>query len=173
MDNFLQKHLEQDKQIQIKLDNNSKLLNENDYNVIIDSNEQFIKERNNSKKYKLYGKIKMIFRNQYSGKIQNNFRPLLRKLYLEGDGTGINKGYLPYDEFALIRNDVSYPYNDKPNGNDLVNYTPNNKLKNVPEHILIGPMNNTTHNWGTCLTYVFDKDENYIINYTFSNGTIS
>lgn len=160
--------LEEDKLLGVELFNDTKLLRENEYNVIIDANEQFIKERENSNRFNIYGKLKMVFKNQYSG--TTGFTPLLKKLYLENDGTGIAKGNLPYDEFAFIRNDISYLYNETPMGNDLVSYTPQIKLKNNPEHYLIGPMNNATHNWGFCLSYAFEKDSNYIINYTFSNG---
>lgn len=152
----------------ISLSSEQNLLRENDYNVIVDTNEQYQKERNDSIKYKIFNKIKMVFRNQYLG--TTSFAPLIPTFYLNNDGTGDSQGYLQYNEFAFLRNDVFREYNETPKGNDLKNYTLNLKPKNLPQHRLFTIMDNPYYNWGFSLSYVYDKDENYVINYTFSNG---
>lgn len=169
MNNILQTNSENsDNNLKFSLNSEQNLLRENDYNVVIDTNEQYIKERNESIKYKIFSKIKMVFRNQYLG--ITSFLPLLRTFYLNNDGTGDASGYLQYNEFAFLRNDVFREYNETPKGYDLKNYTPNFNAKNIPQHRLFTIMDNPYYNWGFNLSYVFDKDSNYKINYTFSNG---
>ena len=95
----------EDIDIRIGLDEEKSLLREGDRNIVLDINELFYKERNDSKNYKIHGKIKMIFRNMYSG--TTSYEPLLKNLYLVGDGSsGEDVGFLPYNEFAILRNDV-------------------------------------------------------------------
>ena len=57
------------------------LLREGNRSVILDLEQLFSDERNESKRYKIYGKIKMIFRNMYSGTTE--YTPLLKNFYLK------------------------------------------------------------------------------------------
>ena len=95
---------EEDVTLNVKLDNSETLMREGERNIILDLPTLFDDERNLSKTYKIYGKMKMIFRNMYSG--STSYNPLLKNFYVAGDGTGSNDGYVPYNEFALLRNDV-------------------------------------------------------------------
>jgi hypothetical protein len=56
-----------DQNIKIGLDETQNILREGDRNVILNNIELFNKERNESNAYKIHGKIKMVFRNLYSG----------------------------------------------------------------------------------------------------------
>ena len=95
---------EQDLNLSVKLDNDETLLREGDKDIRLNLSELFDDERNESINYKIYGKIKMVFRNMYSG--YTDYTPLLKNLYLVGDGTGDDIGFIPYNEFAFLRNDV-------------------------------------------------------------------
>ena len=90
---------EQDLNLSVKLDNDETLLREGDKDIILNLSELFDDERNESINYKIYGKIKMVFRNMYSG--YTDYTPLLKNLYLVGDGTGDDIGFIPYNEFAF------------------------------------------------------------------------
>ena len=96
--------------------------------IILDIDEQYYKERNESINYKIYGKLKMVFRNLYSGSTPYSY--LKQRLYLTGDGSNITDstvfdGYLPYDEFAFLRRDVYREVNLPVTGNTLGTFTPN------------------------------------------------
>jgi len=162
---------EEDLDIRISLNEERSLLRETDRNVVLDIDELFSKERNQSKNYKIHGKIKMIFRNMYAG--DTPYDPLLRNLYLIGDGSdGEATGYLPYNEFAILRNDVAREiytgytvglYDDFPTtGFTSTGYT---------NHTLITPLTAPYHNWNIYLSYVYSGDTNHPMKYTLSGGT--
>ena len=91
--------------LRVGLDEEKSLLRNDDRDVVLDLSVQFATERANSKKYKFYGKMKMIFRNLYLG--TTDYRYLKSKLFLESDGSdNCFSGYLPYDEFAFLRKDL-------------------------------------------------------------------
>ena len=97
--------IEEDLSLRINLDETKNLLREGDRTIILDNALLFEKERNESNNYKIHGKLKMVFRNMYSG--QTSYPPLRNLLYLVGDGSdGDFTGFLPYDEFAFLRKDV-------------------------------------------------------------------
>ena len=77
--------INQDQNIRIGLDETENLLREGDRTIILNNAELFNKERNESNNYKIHGKLRMVFRNMYSGTTE--YEPLLEKLYLVGDGT--------------------------------------------------------------------------------------
>lgn len=162
---------EEDLDIRISLNEERSLLRETDRNIVLDIDELFSKERNQSKNYKIHGKIKMIFRNMYAG--DTPYDPLLRNLYLIGDGSdGDATGYLPYNEFAILRNDVAREiytgytvglYDDFPtSGFTSTGYT---------NHTLITPLTAPYHNWNIYLSYVYSGDTNHPMKYTLSGGT--
>ena len=162
---------EEDLDIRISLNEERSLLRETDRNVVLDIDELFSKERNQSKNYKIHGKIKMIFRNMYAG--DTPYDPLLRNLYLIGDGSGGEAtGYLPYNEFAILRNDVAREiytgytvglYDDFPTtGFTSTGYT---------NHTSITPLSAPYHNWNIYLSYVYGHDTGHTMTYTLSGGT--
>jgi hypothetical protein len=97
---------EQELELKLNLDNSDTLMRIGDRDIILDIDEQYYKERNESINYKIYGKLKIVFRNLYSGST-GSYEPLTKSLYLSGDGSDNNfDGFLPYDEFAFLRRDV-------------------------------------------------------------------
>ena len=90
-----------DLSIRVDLEEEQKLLVNDDRNIVLDIAQLFSQERNNSIRYKLFGKIKVIFRNMYSSIIEPEYTPLGETLSLLSDGSDFNfTGYLPYNEFA-------------------------------------------------------------------------
>lgn len=163
------KSTEEDLTIRINLNETENLMREGDRNVVLDVAQLFDDERNKSNNYKIYGKLKMVFRNLYSG--TTSFTPLLKKLYLANDGLGIAKGFLPYNEFAFLRNDVVREVNTPNSGSDLSLFTPNISLSEIPDHTLITPITAPYHNWNIYLSYVYSQDENFPMKYTLSGNT--
>jgi hypothetical protein len=96
---------EEDLDLRLNLDSSENLMRLGDRDIVLDIAQLFSDERNDSKNYKLYGKLKMVFRNMYSG--STTYEPLQKNLYLSGDGSD-NKfgGFLAYNELAFLRNDV-------------------------------------------------------------------
>lgn len=96
---------EEDLDLRLNLDSSENLMRLGDRDIVLDIAQLFSDERNNSKNYKLYGKLKMVFRNMYSG--STTYEPLQKNLYLSGDGSDNNfGGFLAYNELAFLRNDV-------------------------------------------------------------------
>lgn len=158
----------------IGLETSEELLREGDRSIVLDLEEHFSYERAQSKKYKIYGKVKMIFRNMYSGTTPYN--NLAEYLYLLGDGsTGDNTGYLPYDEFAFIRRDtyredISIPQvNGGTYGTYPAQFTQPTKPRN--KHQVITSMNAPYHNWNFYLSYVYGQDTGFTMSYTLSGST--
>jgi len=162
---------EEDIDIRISLNEEKSLLRETDRNIILDIDQLFSKERNQSKNYKIHGKIKMIFRNMYAG--DTPYDPLLRNLYLVGDGSdGDATGYLPYNEFAILRNDVAREvytgytvglYDDFPTTGFIATGYSN--------HTSITSLSAPYHNWNIYLSYVYGHDTGHTMTYTLSGGT--
>jgi hypothetical protein len=164
---------EKDLQTKIGFEVTDELLREGDKTIILDIARLFDKERNESLKYTLYGKIKMVFRNMYSG--ETYYDNLLEKIYLRGDGsTGDLNGYIPYDEFAFLRRDI---YREITNASDISpttqgTYTPNIVANDKPNlHQDISLMDAPYHNWNLYLSYVYDQDTTYQIKYSLSGNT--
>lgn len=164
---------EVDQNLQVNLDNSLNLLRLGDRDIIIDNNQQYIDERNASVKYKIFGKINVVFRNMYTGSTPYDY--LADKLYYNGDGTTGFDGYLPYDEFAFLRRDVYRELNTPISGdiNLLTGFTPNISLTGYTGHTPspITAIEAPYHNWNLYLSYVFSGDTNFPMSYTLSGGT--
>jgi hypothetical protein len=160
---------EEDLSIRLDLKETENLLREGDKNIVLDIAELFNEERLKSNNYKIYGKIKMVFRNLYSG--TTSFNPLLRKLYLPDSGINTAKGFLPYNEFAFLRNDIVREINKPTSGSDLITFTENITLSEIPDHTLITPTNAPYHNWNIYLSYVYSQDDDFPMKYTLSGNT--
>jgi len=164
----------QDLTTTIGLENSSELLREGDKTVILNLDELYFDERNDSKNYKIYGKLKMVFRNMYLGLAP--YDNLNEYLYLQGDGADNNfYGYMPYNEFAFLRNDI---YRNDPNiftvnSSSLGTYTPSFVLPDpIPnKHQTLSLLEAPYHNWNIYLTYVNDQDSAYPMKYTLSGAT--
>jgi hypothetical protein len=166
------KSLEEDVDIKIGLENNQNLLRENDKNIILDISKQFDKERNESNLYKIYGKVKMIFRNLYSGVTE--YRYLKDRLYLLGDGTTNDyTGYIPYNEFAFLRNDVLRQINSPITGDTITDFTQNiSTTTGTTGHTIITEMSAPYQNWNVYLSYVYSGDTEYPMKYTLTGDTV-
>jgi hypothetical protein len=142
-----------------------------DRDIVVDVNELFNSERNKSIRYKLYGKIKMIFRNLYSGSTEYNY--LMERLSLAGDGSETPyDGFLPYNEFAFLRNDVVRDIITSPDLSSLTGFTGFTTVTSgSTEHNIITTINAPYFNWGFYLSYVYDHDLNFPMKYTLSGDT--
>ena len=58
---------DEDVSIRMGLENTESLVRVGDRDIVLDIAEQFNTERQVSTKYKIYGKMRMVFRNMYSG----------------------------------------------------------------------------------------------------------
>lgn len=167
---------DEDLNLALTLEEDKILLREGDRNIILDVDKQFNKERNASANYKIYGKIKMVFRNVYSGTTE--YEPLKRHLYLKHDGSDIdntnNGGYMTYDEFAWIRNDVLREKNIMKRGTNLTLFDPDIQLVGTEftGHTITTQEDSKTKNWNLYLSYAYDSDPNYQMHYTLSGGTV-
>jgi hypothetical protein len=161
---------EQDLNLSVKLENDETLLREGDKDIVLNLADLFNEERNKSVNYKIFGKIKMIFRNMYSGFTEYN--PLLKNLYLSGDGTGSDIGFIPYNEFAFLRNDVLRETSTPSKGSVIsaptVSILPNNRYTG---HTSTTSIEAPYKNWNLYLTYVYGQDTGFTMNYTLSGGT--
>ena len=73
---------DQDLTLKLNLDTSESLLRVGDKDITIDVNELYNRERNESISYKIFGKLRMVFRNLYSG--NTNYSYLKGRLYLAG-----------------------------------------------------------------------------------------
>jgi hypothetical protein len=169
---------DEDLNIRLGLDESKNLLREGDRTIILDNSILFAKERNESPNYKIHGKLKMVFRNMYSG--ETTYNTLKERLYLVGDGSvippGANSkfiGFLPYDEFAFLRRDVYREVNLITSGTSILNeYTPNIQLTGTNPHQSISSIEAPYHNWNVYLSYVYSGDTQFPIKYTLSGNTV-
>jgi hypothetical protein len=162
---------EEDQIIRIDLSKKENLLREGDRNIILDISELFDDERNKSNTYKIYGKMRMIFKNVYTG--STTYPPLLKDIYLNGNGSDLDfRGSLPYNEFAFLRTDVFKETSNILSGDNPGSYTPNFTLNPVfTGHTLITPIEAPYVNWNIYLSYVYGQDSNFPITYTLTGGT--
>jgi hypothetical protein len=164
---------EQDLNLSVKLDNDETLLREGDKDIVLNLSELFDDERNESINYKIYGKIKMVFRNMYSG--YTDYTPLLKNLYLVGDGTGDDKGFIPYNEFAFLRNDVIRENVIPSTGLTLgsSNVIPTIELtgNRYTGHTTTTSIEAPYKNWNLYLSYVYSGDTTHQMKYTLSGNT--
>lgn len=161
---------EENLDLRINLGQSETLLREGDKNIILDIAELYKKERNESIKYKIYGKLKMIFRNMYNG--NTDYTYLKDRLYLVGDGSTSDwEGYIPYNEFAFLRNDVLRQTIVQSSGS-TPSFSGNVVIDGYTEHTTITPMSAPYQNWNIYLTYVYSGDTNYPMKYTLSGNTV-
>lgn len=163
---------EEDLTLNLKLENNETLMREGERNIILDLPTLFNDERNESKNYKIYGKMKMIFRNLYSG--STSYNPLLKNFYVAGDGTGSNDGYVPYNEFALLRNDVLREVVTPYSGNTMnIFITSGMTLEGTRHtgHTITTSIDAPYKNWNLYLSYVYSGDTTFPMRYSLSGTT--
>ena len=165
---------EQELNINLGLETSQTLLRIGDKDIVLDIDKLYDKERNESKKYKIYGKLKMVFRNMYSGDTSYNY--LQERLYLNGKGDGVGNptlaGFLPYDEFAFLRRDLYREINTATNsGSTLGEFTYVSGATGPIGHTIITPITAPYHNWNLYLSYVYSKDTNYTMVYTLTGST--
>ena len=163
---------DQELELKLNLDNSDTLMRIGERDIILDIDEQYYKERNESINYKIYGKLKMVFRNLYSGSTGSQYEPLERSLYLNGDGSDDNfDGFLPYDEFAFLRRDVYREVNLPVTGNTLGTFTPNIVKSGSTAHTTITSISAPYQNWNLYLSYVYSGDSNFNMVYTLTGVT--
>ena len=159
-----------DSLLRIGFEEQKSLLRTDDRDIVLDLSEQFATERANCDRYKLYGKMKMIFRNLYLGTV-DNYSYLRKRLSLRGNGTDdpYYYGYLPYDEFAFFRNEVYKEVISNTSVSSLDTFTGFNMIGSGPTgHVLITPITAPYHNWNIYLTYVSGHTYNFPMKYTLS-----
>lgn len=163
---------EQELNLKLELDNSESLLRMGDRDIILDIAKLYDKERNSSVNYKIYGKMKMIFRNMYSGVTDYSY--LSERLYLVGDGSDNDfTGFLPYDEFAFLRRDLYREYTVPGSGTVLggSNSIPTIQTSGSTQHTRITTMTAPYQNWNVYLSYVSDQDSTHPMKYTLSGNT--
>jgi hypothetical protein len=165
---------DQELELKLNLDNSDTLMRIGERDIILDIDEQYYKERNESINYKIYGKLKMVFRNLYSGSTPYSY--LKQRLYLTSDGSNITDstvfdGYLPYDEFAFLRRDVYREVNLPITGNTLGTFTPNIVKSGSTAHTTVTPILAPYQNWNLYLSYVYSGDSNFNMVYTLTGVT--
>lgn len=166
---------EQDLTLNIGLETSQTLLRIGDKDIILDIDKLYDKERNESNKYKIYGKLKMVFRNMYSGDTSYDY--LQERVYLNGRGDGLDNptlaGFLPYDEFAFLRRDLyrKVVTPSSVSGSTLGDYTPSLTYVGSTDHTTITPITAPYHNWNLYLSYVYSGDTNYQMTYTLTGDT--
>jgi hypothetical protein len=160
-----------DTQIRVGFEEEKSLLRNDDRDVVLNLAEQFATERANCKRYKLYGKMKMVFRNLYLGVAYYDY--LKERLALYSDGSdSCWAGYLPYDEFAFLRTDL---YREVPmdvsvsNMSTFTGFTLT--VSGTTEHQNITALTAPYHNWNIYLSYIYDHDTEYPMKYTLSGAT--
>ena len=161
---------EEDLDLRINLDGSQSLLRQGERDIILDIAQLFNDERNASKNYKIYGKIKMVFRNLYSG--TTTYGPLKRNMYLNGNGEDLNfAGVMSYDEFAFLRRDVVREINVTKSGSTIGDFSQNIQLTGYTGHTTITPITAPYQNWNLYLTYVSGQDSTFPMKYTLSGTT--
>jgi hypothetical protein len=167
---------EQDLTLNIGLETSQTLLRIGDKDIILDIDKLYDKERNESNKYKIYGKLKMVFRNMYSGDTSYDY--LQERVYLNGRGDGLDNptlaGFLPYDEFAFLRRDLKREVivpTSGTTGNTLGVFNPSFEYTGPTGHTIVTPITAPYHNWNLYLSYVYSGDTNYQMTYTLTGNT--
>jgi len=159
--------------LKLNLDTSESLLRIGERDIVLDVAKLYSKERNDSINYKIYGKLKMVFRNLYCG--NTDYTYLKDRLYLVGDGTdNDHTGFLPYDEFAFMRRDVYREVNlpITVTGNTVpTQFTKNIVTSGSTNHTTITPINAPYQNWNLYLSYVYSGDTNFPMKYSLTGNT--
>ena len=161
---------DEDLNLKISLDETKNLLREGERTTILDTSVLFNKERNESTFYKIHGKLKMVFRNLYSG--STGYQPLKKNLYLINDDAINFEGHIPYNEFAFLRNDVKREINNPVNTSVLSAFTQNITVYGGNEHVEITQSTAPYHNWNISLSYVYSGDTTHPMKYTLTGNTV-
>jgi hypothetical protein len=167
---------EENLNLPVSLNESETLLREGDKNIVLDISKLFDKERNESNKYKIHGKLKMVFRNLYTG--STTYEPLASKLFYNTYGVDGNyNGALPYDEFAFLRKDVLREVFSGQTGLSLTeDFSPENQIiltgTTHTGHTITTSIDAPYKNWNLYLTYVSGQDENFPMAYTLSGNTV-
>ena len=158
-------------QVRIGLDEEKSLLRIDDRDIILDLSEQFKTERDECVRYKIYGKIKMIFRNLYLGTSPYDY--LENKLALEGNGEDLDfSGYLPYDEFAFLRKDIFRETTNDVSIGSLSGFTGFSITTTGDTlHQKVTPITAPYHNWNIYLSHVYSHTKTFPMKYTLSGAT--
>src|SRR6056300_324045 len=122
-----------DLSINVDLNSNNRNIIEGDRSIIVNVEERFNKERQESTKFRIAGKITNIFNNTISG--QTTYEPFQNSLfYLDSLNSVENgapwKGYPQYDEFTFYR------------------------TRGINGHIPFVNKSATTYNWSVYVSYV-------------------
>ena len=159
--------------LKLNLDTSESLLRIGERDIVLDVAKLYSKERNDSINYKIYGKLKMVFRNLYCG--NTDYTYLKDRLYLVGDGTTTDHtGFLPYDEFAFMRRDVYREINTSETRDTVPTlFTKNISYTGSTNHTTITPINAPYQNWNLYLTYVYSGDTNFPMKYSLTGNTYS
>ena len=165
---------EEDLTVRVGLENSDKLLRLGEKDIVLDIAQLYDSERESSTKYKIYGKLKMVFRNLYTG--TTTYTHLQHNLYLNNDGSldsDYTSGSISYDEFAFLRKDVLREIIDPTSvsGNTISSFTPTLVATGYTGHTTITPINAPYQNWNLYLSYVDSHETGYTMNYTLSGGT--
>lgn len=163
--------LPEELQIRIGLEEDKNILKNTDRDIVLDLSEQFNKERQECNRFKIHGKVKMLFRNLYSG--TTTYEPLKNTLFYNGDGEDLNfSGYLPYNEFAFLRNDIYREVVNVPEVDSLTGFTGVTlTISGDTSHVRVTPLNYNKFNWNLYLSYVYDHTKTIPLKYTLSGNT--
>ena len=159
--------------LKLNLDTSESLLRIGERDIVLDVAKLYSKERNDSINYKIYGKLKMVFRNLYCG--NTDYTYLKDRLYLVGDGTTTDHtGFLPYDEFAFMRRDVYREINTSETRDTVpTKFTPLTGQTGSTLHTTVTPINAPYQNWNLYLSYVYSGDTGFTMTYSLTGSTYS
>lgn len=135
-----------DMQLKIGLNNTEKNYIEGDRTVLLNLNERFNEERQNSSKFRISGKITNITNNSITG--YTDYTPFRDILYYTNQEDIISNnsiwiGYPQYDEFSFIRE------------------------KGIDGHIPFETKKYDKYNWMVHISYAFDNEYNQPLRYIF------
>lgn len=143
-----------DLSINVDLNSNNRNIIEGDRSIIVNVEERFNKERQESTKFRIAGKITNIFNNTISG--QTTYEPFQNSLfYLDSLNSVENgapwKGYPQYDEFTFYR------------------------TRGIDGHIPFVNKSATTYNWSVYVSYASGNETEQYLKHTvnFGSGTSS
>lgn len=160
-----------DTQIRVNFEEQQNNLKNDDRDVILNLSQQFYDEKNSCNKYKIFGKMRMIFRNLNIGTTGYDY--LKDRLSYTYNHSNQWEGYLPYDEFAFLRQDVYREINTGITTSDLHLFTGFTLTTGgVSGHQQITTLEAPKHNWNMYLSYVYSGDTNFPMKYTLSGNSL-
>ena len=162
----------EDLNISVGFKEEKSLLRTDDRDIVLNLADEFSAERSACNRYKFYGKMKMVFRNLYGG--MSPYEYLKERLVLVSDGSDENFcGYLPYNEFVFLRDDLYYETTLPVSMSGMTGFTGFTLvMSGSTEHQTITPIIAPYFNWNIYLSYVYDHDDAYPMTYTLSGYTV-